>query len=372
MTIHWFDLYSSETKFFDVYNFLLKGNFSFQKSHWEFSRLGLDQIHEQNNKLIKGCGGASDLLNKVDDSALIYCETCSPEIARVILEFEDYLDQNEILVESSTKLSESRQPFYERFSSDVSRLIKCITVNSFMQNHLTKLNNKKIVVPQSVRTVIDDLKAMGEKQLKTFIYDQLVVSKVPISRKITFNKIEIWNHTHAGQLKCKVEFSPSKFALKKMNSTCEIRKTMTMAEHLFEHEIKNIPQSLCKDGIELFHGSKVEISKRFNSPTSMMLPHDQEDKSAIAVEMSPLIRAKAFATHVDSLTDFGGFALLVYYKVMKLASNYHRTYLVFDQYFEGDSTEIPYKMAESFLKNNQNKNELNEHFVFEIPRTLPV
>ena len=146
------------------------------------------------------------------------------------------------------------------------------------------------------------------------------MSKVPISRKITFNKIEIWNHTDAGQLKCKVEFSPSKFALKKMNSACEIRKTMTMAEHLFEHEIKNIPQSLCKDGIELFHGSKVQISKRFNSPTSMMLPHDQEDKSAIVVEMSPSIRAKAFATYVDSLTDFGGFALLVYYKVMKLAS----------------------------------------------------
>ena len=135
--------------------------------------MGLDQIHEQNNKLIKGCGGASDLLNKVDDSALIYCETCSPEITRVILEFEDYLDRNEILVESSTKHSESRQPFYERFSSNVNRLIKFITVNPFMQNHVTKLNNKKIVVPQSVRTVIDDLKAMGEKQRLSYITNWL-------------------------------------------------------------------------------------------------------------------------------------------------------------------------------------------------------
>ena len=33
--------------------------------------MGLDQIPEQNNKLIKGCGGASDLLNKVDNLALI-------------------------------------------------------------------------------------------------------------------------------------------------------------------------------------------------------------------------------------------------------------------------------------------------------------
>ena len=64
--------------------------------------MGLDQIHEQNNKLIKECGGASDLRSKVDDSALILWETCSPEIARAIFRFKDCLDQNEILAESST------------------------------------------------------------------------------------------------------------------------------------------------------------------------------------------------------------------------------------------------------------------------------
>ena len=36
--------------------------------------MGLDQIHEQNNKLIKRCGRASDLLNNVDDSVLIRWE----------------------------------------------------------------------------------------------------------------------------------------------------------------------------------------------------------------------------------------------------------------------------------------------------------
>ena len=50
--------------------------------------MGLDQIYEQNNKLIKGCGGASDLLNKGKDSALIRWETCSPEFDPIIVEFE--------------------------------------------------------------------------------------------------------------------------------------------------------------------------------------------------------------------------------------------------------------------------------------------
>ena len=52
----------------------------------------------------------------------------------------------------------------------------------FMQDHITKLNNK-IIAPESVRTVINDLEAMWEKQLETLLFDWLVVSKVPISQK---------------------------------------------------------------------------------------------------------------------------------------------------------------------------------------------
>ena len=94
--------------------------------------MGLDQIHERNNKLIKGCRGASDLLNKEEDSALIRWETYSPKIARVILDFKDCLDRNAILA----KHHEVSLPFYERL--------------------FTKLH-KKIIVPETMRTMIDDL-----------------------------------------------------------------------------------------------------------------------------------------------------------------------------------------------------------------------
>ena len=36
-----------------------------------------------------------------------------------------------------------------------------------------------------------------------------------------------------------------------------------------------------------------------------MLPHDLEGRPVIVVEMSPLIRVKAFATHPGSLTNLG-------------------------------------------------------------------
>ena len=61
-----------------------------------------------------------------------------------------------------------------------------------------------------------------------------------------------------------------------------------------------------------------------------MLPHDQEGKSTIVVEVSPLTRGKAFATHAGSLTNFGEFAVLVYYEVMKLTPSYYRIDLVFE------------------------------------------
>ena len=111
LTVHWFDLYHLESKFPDLFEQFSNGNFSFQKSNREFSRMGLDQIHEQNNKVIKGAGGASALLNKEDDSALLRWEVCSPELARVILEFEDSLDKNEIPADSSTNHHEDNDSF---------------------------------------------------------------------------------------------------------------------------------------------------------------------------------------------------------------------------------------------------------------------
>ena len=346
--------------------------------------MGLDQIHEQNNEIIKGAGGTSDLLNKEDDSAHLRWEVCSPELARVILEFEDCLDRNDIPAESSNKHHEDNESFNQRFSSDVNQLVKCITVNPFTQDHLTKLNNSNVIVPETVRGVIENLEKCEKEQLTAFISDRLVLRNVPISHTITTNKIDIWNCTDRVE---KIEFSPSISVLKKMNSACEYRKDL--AKELFEQEINNILQSLCidgKNGIDLYHGSKSEIAKRFHSPTSVVLPYELEAKSSIVTEMSPLIKVKTFATHTGSLASFGDISLLVYYKVMKYGTNYDRIDLVFDRYFEkslkegtrsrrgegsqylfeGDSTDIPFKMADSFLKSSQNKNKLNEYLATKL------
>ena len=78
----------------------------------------------------------------------------SPEFICVIVAFEDCLDQNEILADSTTNHNEDSQAFCQRFSPNVNRLI---TVKQFMPDHLTKF-----------KSMNDDLKAIGEKQVETF------------------------------------------------------------------------------------------------------------------------------------------------------------------------------------------------------------
>ena len=100
--------------------------------------------------------------------------------------------------------------------------------------------------------------------------------------------------------------------------------------------------------------------------------------------MSPIIRAKAFSTHTGSLTNFGEFAVLVYYEVMKHASNYDRINLVFDRYSRKASRKRQDVVGETvystylkgillksltkwlILRTNQNKNKLNEYLPLKL------
>ena len=74
--------------FSDIYENFNEGFFTFQKSENQFSQIVLDQVHGQNNRTIKSCGGVTDLVNNVEVSALIRWETCGPEIVQIINEFE--------------------------------------------------------------------------------------------------------------------------------------------------------------------------------------------------------------------------------------------------------------------------------------------
>ena len=72
---------SIETTFPDIYESFNEGFFAFPKSENQFSKMALDQVHEQNSCTIKSCGDATDLVNNIEESALIWLETSGPDVA---------------------------------------------------------------------------------------------------------------------------------------------------------------------------------------------------------------------------------------------------------------------------------------------------
>ena len=371
LTVQWFDLNNLEANFPDVYENFCKGFFSFQKSNREFSQIGLDQVHEQNNAVIKGSGGASDLLNKVDESALLCWEVCNPEVARLLLEFEDGMNDNPQSELSRTKHHEDNENFRKNFVGDVKILCKGFAMNPFQQETLKKLNNSKISFPEKSVDILKSMETKGEQDVVAFISERLVLGAVSICETIKNNDIDLWNEIPPK--KGKVLYAPAKSVINKMKSACEHRAQMAL--ELFEGEIMNIPHSLTPDGVSLYHGNKADIAKRLNSEE--LLP-EQDGKSAIILEMSPIIRAASCSTGIENFSDF---AVIIYHHVAKLSHGYDRVDLIFDRYFqeslkegtrndrgsgsmfvfEGDHTPIPNNMEQTFMKESKNKDKLNEY-----------
>jgi len=70
----------------DIHAEFLRGNFSSTKTAKPFSAISDDQLHEHNNKFIKGEGGAIGILD--NENALLKWMVSGPRISSLIEEFE--------------------------------------------------------------------------------------------------------------------------------------------------------------------------------------------------------------------------------------------------------------------------------------------
>ena len=122
-----------------IYKEFMDGNFSFQKTNTSFSKIALDQLHEQNNKYVKGVSGATSLVNRLDDSALTRWQLCGPELARLLKEFEmNILHESE--PEDTKKHHEDNLKFQIDFLNNVKKLHAAFPNNPFEMQNLTIIN----------------------------------------------------------------------------------------------------------------------------------------------------------------------------------------------------------------------------------------
>ena len=367
-TIFWFLLVLLQYRCPNEYKQFLAGNFSFLKTNTEFSRMGLDQLHEQNNKFIKGVSGATSLINRADDSALIRWELCGPEICRILQDFEASADGPTHDNDRPKKHHENNPTFKKDFSSDTARLFKSFPENPFLLEKLTVINNTDTIFEDNIFYNLTQLESTGTKQFQTFIKDRLVMSKVSICTKIVLNHFMLPGSAKSTRSRQSlVDKRLNQAFLTKLRAAIQYRRQH--AKLLFSSEVYNYSQSLSEDGSDLYHGTKSSILQRFDitpakPPTST--------SAALIVELSPLFRK---TNHTGS---FEMFSQRLFNEIRKISIGFSKVDVVCDRYFKDslknltrigrgdgpsimfeDTTPLPGRFNETFLKNNDNKERLN-------------
>ena len=179
LSVHLYDL----TTLKDVHTEMAKEKFAFLKSKWQFSRIVTDQVHEQNNKIIRGVGGGSDLLNRSDDSSLIRWKTCGPEI---VSEFEETLEAESDRSPTSTNPANHREDaraFRASFINDVQKLHNKRLCNLFDLGELIIINNTNVVSSSGIVEHTKAVESEGENQFKMFEKERLIMAKIPMNAK---------------------------------------------------------------------------------------------------------------------------------------------------------------------------------------------
>ena len=156
----------------------------------------------------------------------------------------------------------------------------------------------------------------------------------------------------------------------KLRSCISFRRTEILKA--FETETLGISQSLSVNNDELYHGTKPDILKRFDSTIKPCIPSTD---SCIIIELSVLIKSNARI----SVTTFNDYADFMLKKILMLGDGFERIDIIADRYFtrslkshvrknrgkgskrafKGDSV-FPKNFEKDFLFNDDNKEDLNK------------
>ena len=186
------------------------------------------------------------------------------------------------------------------------------------------------------------METISENDVVQLITDRLVLGTVLVYETIKGNVYEFWSESTSK--KDMVTNMQSKSVLNKLKSACEYRPDMAL--ELFDGEIMNASQNLTPKGVSLYHSTKFDIAKRFNSQDGTP---ELEGKSALVLEMSPIICPKSCSSGRECFSDF---VVIIYHHIM--SHGYNCIDLVFDCYFEW-----------SMKEGTRNKQGTGSMFVFE-------
>ncbi len=256
-----------------VYQEFVKGNFTINKTGKPFSNIGIDQAHEQNNKLVKIDGEAVDMLLN-DSASLMKWMVSGPEIVEMVQNFRFQESESK-----NKKHHEDTEAFEKQFRKDVEAMQRAIKDlgNPFSDadNKLVSLVSKVIMDEEAVSSV-KKADSIGKTKYNEFVNKRIIKCEVSVNEIIPRNKLTLFREkVKVCSSKAKMKTAPIKEEKNLYASlfiACQSRDS-DLAE-FFKHENHNYPPSISEYG-KLRKINKSDFLKcleKYSSP-SLTAPH---------------------------------------------------------------------------------------------------
>ena len=179
----------------DIATQFAQGGFVVRKTKRPFSAIAIDHAHEQNNKVVKGDGGAVGLLH--NPKALLRWMVAGPELARVIEEFHiNCLDRSTVTTDTCLKHHEHTESAQVTFAKEVRALVRVMEDmgNPFTEDSgdLLVLDTRDIADPAVVETV-RMIEKKGQEQYDKYMTERITQRTTPVSDPISRNQMALFS-----------------------------------------------------------------------------------------------------------------------------------------------------------------------------------
>ena len=265
-----------------------------QKTSNRLSCMPIDQAHEQNNKLVKGSGGAVGLTE--NPSAFRTWMVAGPEQARLLVEFEgqflDTVDQNCLQHEQSCLTQAT-------FKKQVKSLCEVVSNmgNPFLDDYPEVLVlDSRNCCNEAVTATIQSIEELGKAQYHKYYNDVVKDRSVPIQQPIKKNFLPLFKQPLSRK------FTKKKQQIAGLKSNCNLFSQLYIAsqfrdgdlEDFFSHENQPWPPSLSEHGKLRLPTKKSDLLKCINMETTAEPPSTFDvkvmDGPAIVHALSSAVR----------------------------------------------------------------------------------
>ena len=240
------DLSSLEANNKETYDAFVKSFFTIGKTSRVFSNMGIDQAHEQNNKILKDDGGIIGILD--NPTALLKWAICGPVICEMLKEGEETEKGH-----SPSLHHEDNDTFEEKFQHD-----RDLLVASFQEQGNPFEEEEKNLIHITSRTVLDgnatksvkEAWKKGNDQYKIFVKERLVKKTSSFYDSIKRNNLSLFRQKHI------VKISKPKQKIMSLNAERKLYANLYVAcqsregdlDNFFSHENHAFPVAISEYG----------------------------------------------------------------------------------------------------------------------------